>query len=651
MLNFVRSIICIGMSMNQTAITSNSTGAAKRIEELANQSLRQLQKPSNVLFEIGRAAKQGSDQVKHIPWECLQPLALTKREAMIGSGAFSMVLKAKLQTSTIGSVDVAIKIFSQDFGSLDDYDKLYSDAMHEAGNMLGIRAQMLSDDGIVKVFGVASGVLTADWSAVLDQRDGKSCAAIVMKYESAGSLANLLYPKRFIELKTKLNVLKSLAEVLSLMHGVGGIHGDLKPQNILLSSRTDPIARLADFGLSDIRPIEYETKTKTKTSITTASGGVTRGTYPYCAPEMLPNPDDPNSKISKASPASDIYAFGILAWEVLAHSEPFAEVRNDVTLCAKVWRDERPSLAPAVVGMNLPQSVTDLIGNCWQRDKSLRPNAKDCFEVLKEACEIVSSNSKDIFFSYCWENKYVLTHVLNFLTSLGYSVWFDENDMKLKLDDSMKEGIANSKFFLACVSRSYENSVNCQFELNHIHSHYPEKPIIALMLEKFDRYDPNTIAVAVAVAVTASSPADSASSRWKMGKVMDGILQPRTKLYCSISDIVERWPAEETVAGQKQRPSPSNEMLQELNFVLQQLSKILETNGCHPSFTVASKPQAAATTTVTVTVTGTMGTTSKTASASGGGSVALAAGSRSPKPPNNEQPSAKSPRTSQNLKN
>ena len=171
------------------------------------------------------------------------------------------------------------------------------------------------------------------------------------------------------------------------------------------------------------------------------------------------------------------------------------------------------------------------------------------------------------------------------------------------------------------------------------------------MLEKFDRYDPNTIAVAVAVAVTASSPADSASSRWKMGKVMDGILQPRTKLYCSISDIVERWPAEETVAGQKQRPSPSNEMLQELNSVLQQLSKILETNGCHPSFTVASKPQAAATTTVTVTVTGTMGTTSKTASASGGGSVALAAGSRSPKPPNNEQPSAKSPRTSQNLKN
>lgn len=78
-----------------------------------------------------------------------------------------------------------------------------------------------------------------------------------MKFEEAGSLADLLYPKRFIDLKVKLFFLKSLADAIRSMHGVGGIHGDLKPQNILLSDRVSPMARLADFGLSDIRPAEY----------------------------------------------------------------------------------------------------------------------------------------------------------------------------------------------------------------------------------------------------------------------------------------------------------------------------------------------------------------------------------------------------------
>jgi len=116
----------------------------------------------------------------------------------------------------------------------------------------------------------------------------------------------------------------------------------------------------------------------------------------------------------------------VVAWEFFAQRRPFADIQNDVNLCGG---GERPSLEASVVGINLPKSVTLLISACWQRDKSLRPDAKHCYEILCEAYEIVSSKLKDIFFSYCWSNKFILNHVLNVLTSRGYYLWFDENNM------------------------------------------------------------------------------------------------------------------------------------------------------------------------------------------------------------------------------
>ena len=557
------------------------SGAAKRTFDLAYpQYAVQVEAPSTCNVDgvlETTTASIDSQQVKLLAWDCLRPIAGTAKDATIGSGATSIVMRASLMSS-VGSISVALKVFtSRDSDSGHGHghgpgESSDNEALKEAAITMGIAGSMINTDGIVKIYGVATGPLPTDWARILNRM---SCVAIVMKFEEAGSLGDLLYPKRFIDLKSKLYFLRSLADALRHMHGVGGIHGDLKPQNILLSDRVNPMARLADFGLSDIRPVEHGGNNRTKTKTMSMAGGNPRGTLPYCSPDIIPNPDDPSFKIAKASASSDIYAFGMISWEFFAQLRPYENIQNDVNLCAAVWRGERPSLEPNVVGMNLPQSVTLLIASCWQKEKSLRPDAKHCYEVLSEAYDIVSSKSKDIFFSYCWGNKLVLNYVINILTSRGYYLWFDENNMNQNLDDSMRDGIASSKVFLACISSQYEKSKNCMFELEHVRTSHPDKTVITLVLESFTPFDPTSTAAVSSSSTVSSVPA----SIWQMGKEMDTYLNPRKFLYCSASNVVKTFP---------QDTDPSQQNLKDLEEALQPLFKLLDGANCFPSFLTAS---------------------------------------------------------------
>ncbi len=74
----------------------------------------------------------------------------------------------------------------------------------------------------------------------------------------------------------------------------------------------------------------------------------------------------------------------------------------------------------------------------------------------------------DIFLSHSWVVKPLqplLSHVYKSLTALGYRVWYDQLESDFKPDESMKIGIENSTFFLACVSRRYQSRPHSMFEL------------------------------------------------------------------------------------------------------------------------------------------------------------------------------------------
>lgn len=107
-----------------------------------------------------------------------------------------------------------------------------------------------------------------------------------------------------------MDVARGLAE----LHSAGIVHGDIKPENVLLSSIEMPEARLADFGLAAFRealgPCESSLDKTTHY----------RGTPRYSAPEMLFDPfaNEGVDEIARASRKTDMYAFSVLAWELLA---------------------------------------------------------------------------------------------------------------------------------------------------------------------------------------------------------------------------------------------------------------------------------------------------------------------------------------------
>jgi tRNA A-37 threonylcarbamoyl transferase component Bud32 len=135
----------------------------------------------------------------------------------------------------------------------------------------------------------------------IDEQDGIPWMA--MRLLKAGSLADLLKRERLARGRG-VAILRGTADALDYAHGQGIVHRDVKPQNVLL----DESGRvyLADFGIAKILE---------SSGGLTASGMIT-GTPQYMAPEQATG--------LKIGPAADVYALGIVAYEMLTGRVPFS---------------------------------------------------------------------------------------------------------------------------------------------------------------------------------------------------------------------------------------------------------------------------------------------------------------------------------------
>jgi len=124
---------------------------------------------------------------------------------------------------------------------------------------------------------------------------------IVMQYVDGPSLQAMIDSGKSFSPQEIIETLKPIAEALDFAHGGGIIHRDIKPANILIDRSGQPF--LADFGVARI-----ETSTLTQ-------AGTTVGTLSYMSPEQV--------KGETVDKRSDIFALGVILYELLAGKKPF----------------------------------------------------------------------------------------------------------------------------------------------------------------------------------------------------------------------------------------------------------------------------------------------------------------------------------------
>ena len=200
------------------------------------------------------------------------------------------------------------------------------------------------------------------------------------------------------------------------------------------------------------------------------------GTPLYSAPELL------SAKI-RPSRKTDVYALGFVCWEILCsdHKIPLDDLHiggdRDKLIDEVVRKGSRPKLTD--LHPDTPPSLSRLLHLSWHGDRLARPTALEFYTRVEQCYNVLNNSSYDIFFSHPWKNKSVLRHAKRYLNEVGYKVWYDEDDIKWDLVKSMRDGVSKSKVVLACISKVYEASQNCMFELSET-CKLMNKPIVTL---------------------------------------------------------------------------------------------------------------------------------------------------------------------------
>ncbi|MBI4700523.1 MAG: protein kinase [Deltaproteobacteria bacterium] len=179
------------------------------------------------------------------------------------------------------------------------------------------------------------------------------------------------------------DLLRQLADALDEAHRAGIVHRDLKPSNlvVLQNRKAGRTLKVLDFGIAKVID---NSAACTATAI---------GTPQFCAPEQLgPAMREPAArlgfKIAKTvSPATDIWAMGLIAYELFTGYDPgqYWNVDGVAALMAKIAlaERERPSARAGARAVYLPPSFDDWLLRCLHHDADQRwPSATCAFEAL-----------------------------------------------------------------------------------------------------------------------------------------------------------------------------------------------------------------------------------------------------------------------------
>ncbi|MCE1254530.1 MAG: serine/threonine protein kinase [Anaerolineae bacterium] len=173
---------------------------------------------------------------------------------------------------------------------------------------------------------------------------------LVTEMVNGQSLRDLIEKSAPMTADQALPLVKKIAEGMAYCHQNNVIHRDLKPENILISETGQPV--IMDFGLA---------LTKSSHRVTYSNLSATMGTPDYMAPEQVEG--------QRGDARTDIYALGIMLFEMLSGRPPFSGDNNLVVMAQRLNGDA-PRLDKR--NPNVTPQVAAIVARCLQRDPNDR---------------------------------------------------------------------------------------------------------------------------------------------------------------------------------------------------------------------------------------------------------------------------------------
>ncbi len=283
---------------------------------------------------LGRMAVSGGTRRELEPGDKLGGYTL---EESLGEGGMGLVFRARAEDGR----EVALKVLKIELAG----DLVFQHRFRQEARA----AAEVHDPHLVPIIEAA-------------EADGRHYLAV--DYVPGGSLGDRISESTTLGIAELVRVISEVAAGLDALHGAGIVHRDIKPHNILFSA--DGMAMLTDFGLA--KGPAYTVLTRP---------GQVMGTLDYLAPELI--------RGQPATPLTDVYALGCLAFECATGKAPFAD--KGIFEVGLAHLEESPP-DPAADRPELSPGLAAALLSALEKDPADRPASAGAFaDALRRAHE------------------------------------------------------------------------------------------------------------------------------------------------------------------------------------------------------------------------------------------------------------------------